>query len=77
MKDLSKIINDFERLPSKGYVQKRPQHETTDSYIYLARQLDKCMMRSDAFILHVDPVITEMTGTQKILISLVCDLDER
>ena len=31
MKDISKIIKDFEKLPYKGYVRKRPKHETTDS----------------------------------------------
>ena len=34
------------------------------------------MMRSDTFNLHVDPIRTEMTGTQKIPTSHVCDLDE-
>ena len=33
-------------------------------------------MRADAFNLHVDPVVTEITGTQQIPISHVCDLDE-
>ena len=31
IKDLSKIIKEFEKLPYKGYVRKRPKHETTDS----------------------------------------------
>ena len=35
------------------------------------------MMRSDALNYHVDPIRTEMTDTQHILISHVCDLDER
>ena len=34
-------------------------------------------MRADAFNLHVVPVRTEMTGTQNIPISHVCDLEER
>ena len=32
------------------------------------------MMRADAFNLHVDPVRTEITGTQQIPILHVCDL---
>ena len=32
MKDLSMIIKEFEKLPYKGYVWKRPKHEPTDSY---------------------------------------------
>ena len=34
-------------------------------------------MRADAFNFHVEPVRTEMTGTQQIPISHVCDSDER
>ena len=41
IKDLSKIIREFLRLPYKGYVRKSPKHEPTDSYFYLARQLAK------------------------------------
>ena len=33
-------------------------------------------MRSDAFNSHIDPVRTEMAGTQYISISHVCDLYE-
>ena len=33
------------------------------------------MMRSYAFNFHVEPIRKEMTGTQQILISHVCDLD--
>ena len=46
-KDLSKIIKEFERLPHESYEKKRPKHEPTDRYFYLARQLKKCMMRAD------------------------------
>ena len=48
MKDLSRIIKDFEKLPYKGYVRKNPKDEPTNSYFYLARQLDKCMTRADS-----------------------------
>ena len=77
MKDISKIIRDFLKLPYQGYVRKRPKHEPTDSYFYLARQLAKCMMRYYALNLHIDPTRTEMTGMQQIPISHVCNLDQR
>ena len=77
MKDLSKIIKDFEKLPYKGYVHNRPKHEPTDSYFYLSSQLDKCMMRADAFNFHVEPVRTKITGTQQIPSSQIFDSDNR
>ena len=55
-KDLSKIIREFETLPYESYEKKRPRHEPTESYFYLARQLSKCMMRADALNLHSYPV---------------------
>ena len=48
MKDLSKIISEFEKLPYKGYDRRRPKHETNYNYFYLARQIVKCMVRADA-----------------------------
>ena len=57
MKELSKIIRDFEKLPYNCYDCNRPKHEPTDSYVYLSRQIAKCMMRSDALNWHVCPVI--------------------
>ena len=76
MKDLSKIIKEFEKLPYKGYVRKRTKHEPTDSYFYPTRYIAKCMMISDALNFHVEPVNTEMTRMKHILILHVCDLDE-
>ena len=46
-KDLSKIINEFEKIWKLPYEKKRPKYEPTDSYFHLARQPAKCMMRSD------------------------------
>ena len=66
MNEISKIIKEFEKLPYKGYVWKSPKHEHTDSYFYLAIQISKCMMRSDTFNSHVEPVITQMTNTQNM-----------
>ena len=35
IKDISKIIREFEKLSFKGYAQKGPTDEPTDSYFYL------------------------------------------
>ena len=64
MKDISNIIKEFQKLPFKGYVCNSPKHEPTNSYFYLARHLEKCMMRSDYLNWHIDPVRTEMSCTQ-------------
>ena len=68
MKDISNINKEFEIFLHKGYVWKRPKHEPTDSYFYLARHFSICMIRFDELNLHVDPVRTEMTEMQYILI---------
>ena len=73
MKYLSNNIKAIKKLSYNGYVRKRPKHKPTDSYFYLSRHLLKCTIRYDTFNSHVDPVITEMTGTQQILIFHVCD----
>ena len=66
MKDISKIIRDFYKLPYKIYESRRPKHEPTDSYFYLSIQLIKCMMRGDALYSDNYPVRTEMTATKQI-----------
>ena len=76
MKKLSKIIREFDKLPYKSYERRMPKHDPTDSYFYLARQLEKCMMRDDALNSHVYPVITEMAGMKHVLITHVCSMDE-
>ena len=48
MKDLSKIIREFEKFSYKSYERRRPKYYTTDSYLYLAIQPVKCMMIADA-----------------------------
>ena len=65
MNDLSNIIREFEKLTYKSYERRRPKHEPTDSYFYLAIQISKCMMRADTLNSHIYPVRTEMTGTKK------------
>ena len=74
MGDLSKIIREFEKLRYKIYERRRPKHEPTDSYFYPARQLAKCMMRSDAP--NVYPVRTEMNATKQIPILHLCSMEE-
>ena len=77
MKYLSKIIREFETSPYENYESKRPKHEPTDSYLYLAIHLAKCMMISDALNLHIYPVRTKTTGMKDILISHVCSTYKR
>ena len=64
MKDPSKIIREFENLSYNSYDRRRTKHDPTDSYFYLARQLETCMMRYDDLNSNVYPIITEMTGTK-------------
>ena len=71
MKDISKIIKEFENVFDEGYVQKMNNNEPTESSFYLSRQIAKYMMRADALNFHADLVRTEMTGTQHITISHV------
>ena len=77
MKYLSNIIKDIEKLSYKGYVRKRPKHEPTDSYFYLKTQSSKCRMIDNALNLQINPVRTEITGTQKIPVLHICSTDER
>ena len=60
----------------KWYESRRPEHDPTDSYFYLARRITKCMMRADSLNLHVYLVRTEITGTKHIPILHVCSMDE-
>ena len=53
MKDLSKIIREFENLPYNSYERRRTNHEPTDSYFYLSRHLVKCIIRAYSLDLHV------------------------
>ena len=65
-KDLSNNIREFEKLPYKHYQRRRPKHERTDRYFYLARELAKCMMISDALNSDNCPVRTDTTGAKHI-----------
>ena len=61
-KDLSNIIREFEKISYGSYEKKRPKHELTDSYFFLARHLAKCMMRADSLNSDNYPVRTKMTA---------------
>ena len=61
-KDLSKIIKEFAKFEILSYDKKRPKHEPTGSYFYLARQLAKCMIRADPLNWHNYGGYTEMTA---------------
>ena len=63
LKNISKIIKEFEKLPYEGYVMKISKHEHTDSYFNPERHISKCMMRLNS---HVGPVRTQITNTQRI-----------
>ena len=68
MKDLSKIIREFEKLHYKGYDRKRSKHDPTDNYFYLARHLARCMVRTDDLNSENDPVRMEITSSKHIMI---------
>ena len=51
-KDPSNIIKEFEKIEKLNYEEKRPKHEPTDSYIYVSRQIAKCMMRYNTLNWH-------------------------
>ena len=61
-KELSKIIKEFDKIEKLPYENNRPKHYPTDSYFSLARQLAKCMMRSDNLNWHDHGGYTEMTA---------------
>ena len=76
MKEISRIIREFDKFPYKCYKRRRIKQEPTDSYFCQAIQLVKCMMRADALNLHVYPVRMEMTGMKQIPVSHVCLTDK-
>ena len=63
IKDIYKIIKKSEDLPYEGYVSKSHKKLTTDNYLYISRQLTKCMKR---FNMRVGPARTKMTSTQNM-----------
>ena len=61
-KEPLKNIKEFEKIGKLPYDRKRPKHEPTHSYFHLARQLAKCMMRSDKLNRNDHGGYTEMTA---------------
>ena len=61
-KDISKIIRGFEKFENLSYEKKRPKHEPIESYFCLARQIAKCMMRSNNLNWYYHSGYTEMTA---------------
>ena len=62
MKEIFKILREFEKIEKLPYEKKRPNHEPTESYIHLARQLAKCMMISDNLNWYDHGSYTKMTA---------------
>ena len=60
-KYISKIIKEFEKINKLPYEKKRPKHEPTNCYFYLARQIENCMMSSDTLNWHDYGGYTKMT----------------
>ena len=61
-KELSKIINEFEKIGKLPYEKKSHKHDPTHSYFHLARQLAKCTMRSDKLNWHDRGCYTKFTA---------------
>ena len=53
MKDLSNIINEFEKIVRVPYVKSIPKYDPTSSYYHLVRCIAECMIRSDEQNRHV------------------------
>ena len=62
LEDLSKIIREFDKFDKLPYEKKRPKHESTDSYFYLAIYISRFMMISDTLDWHDCGSYTEMTA---------------
>ena len=60
MKNLSKIIKEFEKLPYESYVWKRSKHEPTESYFNPERHISNIIMQLNFYVF---PVIIKMTNT--------------
>ena len=61
-KYIYKTIREFEKFEKLSYETKRPKHEPTGSYFHLARELVKCMMRSDNLNWYDHSSYTKMTA---------------
>ena len=71
-KDLSKIIREFEKLLYDIYEKKRPKHEPTGSYFYLAKQIAKFMIRADSSFF-VDQLSAMILFDSSSSVEQICD----
>ena len=60
-KELSKIINEFDKIGKLPYEKRIPKHEPTPRYFHQVRLLAKCMMRSDELNRHIHGSYAENT----------------
>ena len=58
-KDLSQIIEEFDKVGKLPYEKRIPKHEPDPSYFHLLRQLAKCMMISDQLNRHIHNIYAE------------------
>ena len=72
MKDLSKIIRDFERIVKVPYVKRIPKHEPNSSYYHQVGCIAECILISDEYNHHVHNGYAEETDPS----SNVNDTDE-
>ena len=62
MKDLSRIIKEFEKIVKVPYVKRIPKHEPTSSYYHLVGCITECMLISDEYNQHVHDGYAEETA---------------
>ena len=62
MKDLSKIIKEFEKIVKVHYVKRIPKHNPTSSYYHLVRCIAECMLRCGEDNQHVHGGYAEETA---------------
>ena len=61
IRDLSNIINEFEKIVKVPYVKSIPKHEPTSRYFHLMICILECMMISDKHNRHVHGSYAEDT----------------
>ena len=67
MKDLSKIITEFEKVVKVPYVKRIPKHEPTSSYYDLVGCITECMLRCGEENQHVHGGYAEETSLSFIV----------
>ena len=62
MKDLSKIIKEFEKIVKVPYVKSIPKHDPTSRYYHLVGCIAECMLRYDEYNQHAHDDYAEETA---------------